>query len=129
VQGKVFERINAPIDTTSKIYIVSLVKYNDMIQELESLVENINKDITIIPIKDASIKIGKEKDFQYSNCRSCIIKEISDENGDFCGTGDLPASKFKFQVRVTCPGYVDVIGELENGEYVNHAIVAILVRS
>ena len=65
VQGKAYEWIDAPQDATSRIYIVSVVKYYDMIQELENLIENVNKDITVVPLKDASIKIGEEKDFQY----------------------------------------------------------------
>lgn len=128
VEGKIYKWIDAPEDATSKMYIVSVVTYMDMMQELESLIENINKDMMIVPLKDASIEIGEEKDFHYSSCRSCVIKEISDESGDFDGIGDLPAFKFTFQVRVTYPGYVESIGELENGDYTNHVIVAILVK-
>ena len=129
VKGKVYEWIDAPEDATSKIYIVSVDTQEEYIQELESLIENINEDMTVVPIKDASVKIGEEKDFQYTDCRSCVIKEISDENGDFNGIGDLPAFNFTFQVRVTCPGYVEAIGEFEHGEKLSHLIVAVLVRS
>ncbi|MBN2074577.1 MAG: hypothetical protein JW762_03410 [Dehalococcoidales bacterium] len=129
VEGKVYKWIDAPEDATSKIYIVSVATYNDILQELESLIENINKDMTIVPFKDVSIKIGEEKDFQYSDCKSCVIKEISDENGDFSGTGSLPAFKFKFQVKVSCPGYIEAAGEIEHGgDYFNYVIVAILVK-
>ena len=126
VQGKVYEWIDAPENATSRIYIVSVIKYYDAIQELEKLIENINKDMTVVPVKDASIKIGEEKEFRNSDCRSCVIKETSDENGDFEGIEPLPAFTFEYQVRVTCPGYVDVAGELENGEKTNHVIVAVL---
>ena len=128
VQGKVYEWIDAPQDATGKIYILSVEKYDDLTTELEKIIDNINNEIMVIPIKDASIKIGEEKDFKYSDCERCEINTKSDENGDFEGWHDLPAFTFTFQVRVTRPDYIDAVGELENGEKTNHAIAAVLVK-
>ena len=130
VKGKVYEWINAPEDATSKIFIVSPGTYDDMIHELEILAENIKNDMTVIPVKDASIKIGEERDFKYSDhCRGCVIKEESDENGDFYGEGTLPGFKFKFQVKITHPDYIEAAGDIEHGDYFDHAIVAVLVKN
>jgi len=100
-----------------------------MINELENMINNITNEVTVIPINNASVKIGDEKDFKNSDCENCEINVISDENGDFEGGRIIPGFTLPFQVKVSSTGFIEAVGELENGENKLHAIVAVLVKN
>ena len=100
-----------------------------MINELENMINNITNEVTVIPINNASVKIGDEKDFKNSDCENCEINVISDENGDFEGGRIIPGFTLTFQVKVSSTGFIEAVGELENGENKLHAIVAVLVKN
>jgi len=130
VNGSVYEWVNPPSDAVSKTYIININDIEKSKAELGKILNGISGDVSLIPSKDAAITLGLKRDVQRLGEKGYVFKVIPDGDGNFKEGWTIAPTRRIFQVKISKPGYMEVIGEFENGGGTfGHGILAILVKN
>jgi hypothetical protein len=128
VNGYVYEWVDAPLSTNSKIYIVSINDIEESNAELVKILNSVYKNSSVSPLKYASIELGRKKDVEKDG--RYWFKVNADDDGKFQEGRTIAPTREEFLVKISKPGYMEVVGELENtGDSFGHGILAILVKN
>ena len=116
-----YEWVDAPPVATSEIYIVSIDDIEESNAQLVKILNSFYNNASVSPLEYASVElVEKEGYFRF--------KVNSETDGTFKQGWQIPHGKMEFLVKVSKPGYTEVVGELEKGSVSGHGILAILVR-
>ena len=128
IKGIAYEWIDAPADATSKIYIEDVVLGREVEPTLERMRENIDSDISTIPLGGAIIAVGPKKGIEKRGEEDYLWKTHSDLEGNVDEFWIIAPGKEQFLVRASKFGYMEVIGEVEHSGVSNLVIIVILVK-
>jgi hypothetical protein len=130
VNGSVNEWVDPPQDALSKLYIVSDNDIDKSNAELKKILDDASSGKSITPLAGATMVLGLKKDVERLGDKGYVFKVKIDDSGKFQQGWTIAPTRQVFNVKVSKQGYMDAVGEFENGGgTVGHGILIILVKS
>jgi hypothetical protein len=126
MKGVVCELVDVPYVAESMIVLGQYIEV-DLDEGLELMQDDIFDRMSInrVPLEGAEIAIGLQEVIEENGSDSYLWKTRSDNNGYFDDFWDNKTEKGKYIIKVSKPGYKEVIRVIKPGEF--HLMIALLV--
>jgi hypothetical protein len=129
IQGIVYEWVDAPAGADSLIYIQSNNIAKEAAKLLEEMDDEISANYSLVALEDAEIAVSHKKLLDEGSDLLDLysFKLCSDADGRVTGGMVVPPQRDIYVLRVTKPGYRELVTEIDHYEF-NHAIVVLLIK-